>query len=156
MRHFVLFKTILVALLAVNANATPSIGSVTELEGSAAVFRKELRNEADLDFGIESYDDVRTAQGRIALQFLDDSVLKLTEQSSIIIDEFVYDANPSKSKLALSFASGMIFNCRLSVMGAVVQAFKTNPQHPQPIYVKNFLLFILNNIDIILINNESK
>ena len=55
-RHFVLFKTILVALLAVNANATPSIGSVTELEGSAAVFRKELRNEADLDFGIESYD----------------------------------------------------------------------------------------------------
>jgi len=106
MRHFVLFKTILVLLLAANASASPSIGSVTELEGSAAVFRKQAESTAKLDFGIESYDDVRTAQGRVALQFLDDSILKLTEHSSIIIDEFVYDANPSKSKLALSFASG--------------------------------------------------
>ena len=89
MRHFVLFKMILVLLLAVNANATPNIGNVTEVEGSAAVFRKELRSEAGVDFGIESYDDVRTAQGRIALQFLDDSTLKLTEHSSIVIDEFV-------------------------------------------------------------------
>ena len=98
---FVLFSLVLVPL-PVNAN----IGSVTDVFGTAAVFRETQENVAILDFGIESYDDVRTAAGRIELKFLDDSVLKLTEHSEIVIDEFVYDVDPSKSKLALNFASG--------------------------------------------------
>ena len=96
-----LFSLALVPLL-VNAN----IGSVTDVFGTAAVFRETQENEAVLDFNIESYDDVRTAAGRIELQFLDESILKLTEHSEIIIDEFVYDPDPTKSKLALNFASG--------------------------------------------------
>ena len=96
-----LFSLALVPLL-VNAN----IGSVTDVFGNAAVFREAQENEAVLDFNIESYDDVRTAAGRIELQFLDESILKLTEHSEIIIDEFVYDPDPTKSKLALNFASG--------------------------------------------------
>ena len=101
MRLFVLFSLVLAPQL-VNAN----IGSVTDVFGNAAVFRDKEQNEAILDFGIESYDDVRTAAGRIELEFLDDSVLKLTEHSEIVIDEFVYDPDPTKSKLALTFASG--------------------------------------------------
>ena len=101
LRLFVLFSLVL-APLTVNAN----IGSVTDVFGVAAVFREEQQNEASLDFNIESYDDVRTAAGRIELEFLDKSVLKLTEHSEIIIDEFVYDPDPTKSKLALNFASG--------------------------------------------------
>ena len=96
-----LFSLALVPLL-VNAN----IGSVTDVFGTAAVFRETQENTAVLDFGIESYDDVRTAAGRIELEFLDKSILKLTEHSEIIIDEFVYDPDPTKSKLALNFASG--------------------------------------------------
>ena len=101
MRLFVLFSLVLAPQL-VSAN----IGSVTDVFGVAAVFREAQENEASLDFGIESYDDVRTAAGRIELQFLDDSILKLTEHSEIVIDEFVYDPDPTKSKLALNFASG--------------------------------------------------
>ncbi len=96
-----LFSLVLAPLL-VNAN----IGSVTDVFGVAAVFREKQQNEASLDFTIQSYDDVRTAAGRIELKFLDDSVLKLTEHSEIVIDEFVYDPDPTKSKLALNFASG--------------------------------------------------
>ncbi len=96
-----LFSLALVPLL-VSAN----IGSVTDVFGIAAVFRETQENEAVIDFNIESYDDVRTAAGRIELQFLDESVLKLTEHSEIIIDEFIYDPDPTKSKLALNFASG--------------------------------------------------
>ena len=101
MRLFVLFSLVLVPQL-VSAN----IGSVTDVFGTAAVFREQQENEAILDFNIESYDDVRTAAGRIELKFLDDSILKLTEHSEIIIDEFIYDPDPTKSKLALNFASG--------------------------------------------------
>ena len=101
MRLFALFSLVLAPQLA-NAN----IGSVTDVFGVAAVFREEEQNEAKVDFDIESYDDVRTAAGRIELKFLDNSVLKLTEHSEIVIDEFVYDPDPTKSKLALNFASG--------------------------------------------------
>ena len=42
----------------------------------------------------------------MALKFLDDSVLKLTEHSKIVVDEYIYDPDPKKSKLALRMASG--------------------------------------------------
>ena len=40
---------------------------------------------------IFSFDDVRTGNGRMAIEFLDSSVVRLTELSKIVIDEFVYD-----------------------------------------------------------------
>ena len=61
---------------------------------------------AELASDIFSFDSVQTGNGRMAIQFLDSSVLKLTEHSKIVIDEFVYDPDPNKSKLALKMASG--------------------------------------------------
>ena len=59
-----------------------------------------------MQLGIEMRDDVRTGNGRIKIDFLDGSILRVTEQSKVVIDEFVYDPNPSKGKLAVNFASG--------------------------------------------------
>ena len=101
-----MLRCALFSLALVPSLVSANIGSVTDVFGTAAVFRETQENEAVLDFNIESYDDVRTAAGRIELQFLDESILKLTEHSEIIIDEFVYDPDPTKSKLALNFASG--------------------------------------------------
>ena len=56
--------------------------------------------------GIEQYDDVRTKNGRLELTFLDDSKVKMTENSKLVIDEFVYDGNPKTSKVAMKFAEG--------------------------------------------------
>jgi hypothetical protein len=42
----------------------------------------------------------------LGITFLDDSQVRLTEHSELIIDEFIYDPDPSKSKMALQFASG--------------------------------------------------
>ena len=39
-------------------------------------------------------------------RFVDDTVLKLTEHSNVVVDEYIFDPNPSKSKLALRMASG--------------------------------------------------
>ena len=70
-----------------------------------------LKSEGDkllakLALDIFSYDDIRTGNGRIAIQFVDESIIRLTEHSKIIIDEYIYDPDPSKSKLALNMASG--------------------------------------------------
>ena len=94
-------------ILAGWANAV-DIGSISELRGNGEVVRQGTTDKllAELALGIASYDDVRTGNGRMAIEFLDSSVVRLTEHSKIIIDSFVYDSDPNKSKLALSMASG--------------------------------------------------
>ena len=42
----------------------------------------------------------------MAITFLDDSKVSLTEHSQLIIDEYIFDADPSKSKMALTFGLG--------------------------------------------------
>jgi len=81
------------------------IGNITELNGAGRVVR-DSTYEASLDFNIESYDNVQTSNGRLGITFLDDSQVRLTEHSELIIDEFIYDLDTSKSKMALQFASG--------------------------------------------------
>ena len=87
------------------AQVVEDIGSVSELRGSARVIRDD-NYTPKVDFGIQSFDDVRTTNGRIAISFLDNSQVKLTEHSKLVIDEYIYDPNPSKQKMALKFASG--------------------------------------------------
>ena len=82
-----------------------SIGSVTELKGTGRIVR-DIPYDAALSFNIKSYDNVETSNGRIGITFLKDSQVRLTEHSQLVIDEFIYDPDPSKSKMALEFASG--------------------------------------------------
>ena len=82
-----------------------SIGSVTELKGIGRIVR-EVPYDAALSFDIERYDNVETTNGRIGITFLNDTRVRLTEHSQLLIDEFIYDPDPSKSKMALQFASG--------------------------------------------------
>src|SRR6056300_1727278 len=88
-----------------------NIGNITELNGTGRVVREVPKDldetyQASLNFNIESYDNVQTSNGRLGITFLDDSQVRLTEHSELIIDEFIYDPDPSKSKMALQFASG--------------------------------------------------
>lgn len=95
---------VLLKMMAVQAQAA-NIGNITELNGAGRVVRDDTF-QAALDFNIESYDNVQTSNGRLGITFLDDSQVRLTEHSELIIDEFIYDPDPSKSKMALQFASG--------------------------------------------------
>jgi len=97
----------LLILLSINATSN-EIGEISELRGNGEITRANSTDSfiAEIDSDIFSYDDVRTGKGRLAIQFLDDSVVKLTEHSKLIIDEYIFDPDPSKSKMALNMASG--------------------------------------------------
>ena len=84
------------------------IGEISELQGNGEISRQNSEDSltAELSSDIFSFDDVRTGNGRLAIEFLDESVVKLTEHSKLVIDEFIYDPDPAKSKLALNMASG--------------------------------------------------
>ena len=96
---FVLLKTTKAQAQAVD------IGDISELSGSASVVRDQPY-DATLNFVIQTNDEAITNNGRMAIKFLDDSQVKLTEHSQLLIDEYIYDPDPSKSKMALTFALG--------------------------------------------------
>jgi len=81
------------------------IGDISELNGSAQIVR-DKPYDANLKFAIQSNDEAITSNGRMAIKFLDDSTVKLTEHSQLLIDEYIYDPDPSKSKMALTFGLG--------------------------------------------------
>ena len=87
---------------------TTEIGEISELRGNGEITRVNSTDSftAEIDSDIFSFDDVRTGNGRLAIEFLDDSVVKLTEHSKLVIDEYIFDPDPAKSKMALNMASG--------------------------------------------------
>ena len=82
-----------------------NIGDITELRGNGAVLRGDTFT-AEVGFDILQMDDVRTGNGRLAISFLDDSKVRLTEHSKLVIDKVVFNPDPNKSEMALKFASG--------------------------------------------------
>ena len=82
-----------------------NIGDISELTGTAEVIRDQPYGAA-LDFDIQQMDDVRTSVGRVAITFLDDSIVKLTEHSKLVITKYVFDPDPTKGEMAMRFANG--------------------------------------------------
>jgi hypothetical protein len=101
------FWLLILLIIGTTTNAN-EIGEISELRGNGEVVRSQGNDKllAELALGILSNDDVRTGNGRLAIEFVDDTVLKLTEHSNVVVDEYIFDPNPSKSKLALRMASG--------------------------------------------------
>ena len=78
------FKTTKVQAQAVD------IGDISELNGTAQIVR-DKPYDAGLNFSIQSNDEAITKDGRMAITFLDESTVKLTEHSQLLIDEYIYD-----------------------------------------------------------------
>lgn len=85
-----------------------SIGQISELKGSSEIVRKAGKFDGKLALPIEQMDNVQTGNGRLEIKFVDDSNVKITEHSKLVIDDFVFSGNPATSKMALKFASGTV------------------------------------------------
>ena len=75
------------------------IGGVSEVSGYAQIKRTGLTSaslnyDANLDFFVYTNDEAITTNGRMAITFLDDSVVKLTEHSQLTVDKYIYDPAP--------------------------------------------------------------
>ena len=81
------------------------IGNITELNGNTRVVR-DKPYESVIDFSLNSYDRLETAKGRMGVTFRDETTIRLTEHSQVVVDEFVFDPDPSKSTMALNFIKG--------------------------------------------------
>jgi hypothetical protein len=103
-------RWLLVVLLFLSSPGYAKIGDVIEQKGVTDIERKDgdLYEKIDRDFDVESYDTVRTKNGRTAIEFLDETRVDVTENSKLVIDEFVYDPNTSTGSLALKASFGTV------------------------------------------------
>ena len=86
-----------------------AIGNVVLQEGVASVERKGTESDLNLNSDIMFMDHVKTGRGEVGITFIDDTNVAVSSQSSLIIDDFVYDPNSAEgSKLVLRIALGTV------------------------------------------------
>jgi hypothetical protein len=108
-RFWLILRLITATLLLNSATlAVANIGSVTETKGSGQVVRKQAVQPVTAQLPIQKMDTVRTGNGRVKITFVDKTTVNVTEQSKLVIDDFVYSGNPLTSKMSLKFASGTV------------------------------------------------
>ena len=118
--HKMLTSPKLTKLLAVLLflSATPTyanIGQIAESKGDSTIKRDNTAYSGEVGLGLEMNDNVVTADGKLRLDFVDDTRVDVTENSRMIIDEFIYDPNTQQGALsmratlgAVRYASGQI------------------------------------------------
>ena len=94
--------------LLVSLAAQANIGSVTELTGSATIKRGKETIAVAKGTVIETNDRVETKNGKVTIIFADNTNVKVSEHSSLVIDDFVYDPKSGKGKLDLKAAGGAV------------------------------------------------
>jgi hypothetical protein len=82
------------------------VGRVTEQTGPTEIVRNKKSVASSVDTPVEMQDTVTTAKSRVTLSFEDKTTVKITEQSRLVIDDFVYDPNKGTGKLAVRVALG--------------------------------------------------
>jgi len=89
--------------------AWASVGTITEQAGPAAeIVRQRTAVEAQQGTGIEMNDTVSTNKTRLSITFEDNTRVQLTEQSRLVIDDFVYDPQQGTGKIAMNVAMGTV------------------------------------------------
>ena len=87
-------------------NTWAGVGKVTEQTGPTEIVRAKQSISSAVNTAVEMNDTIVTARSRAELTFEDATKVKITEQSKLIIDDFVYDPKSGTGKLAMKVALG--------------------------------------------------
>lgn len=88
--------------------AVAEIGSVVDLTGSAIIKRGKTVITVAKGTGVETDDRVEAKNGQVNIKFKDNTTVKVTENSALVIDDFVYDPKSGAGKLGLKAAEGTV------------------------------------------------
>ena len=117
-----LLATAILLLLFRPIDAVSAVGTVTVQTGPTEIVRNRQSLPSQTGTALEMNDTVVTARSRAELTFMDKTQVRITEQSKLVIDDFVYDPRQGTGKLAMKMALG---TARL----ASGQIAKTSPQN---------------------------
>jgi hypothetical protein len=90
-------------------SAFAKVGEVTKQTGQdASISRDSDTIVVGEGTGINMNDAITTSKAKLELTFDDDTKVRITRQSKLIIDDFVYDPNSGTGKLAMNVAMGTV------------------------------------------------
>ena len=102
-----LLGLILIALLARPAYST--VGEIGQIKGSGVLERDgKIVIEGDVGVNVKSMDEAVTANGTMRIDLVDETRVELTEQSRLVIDEFVYDPANDVGSLSIKASLGTV------------------------------------------------
>jgi|TARA_R110002074_G_scaffold397193_1_gene587352 hypothetical protein len=106
--NFIILCTVLI--LTTLPVRSESIGGVTLSKGNSIIDRKDGEKDVKVEKNLDifSYDTVKTGKGQVAIEFLDETRVDITQHSKLIIDDFVYDPNTKTGKLSLKATLGTV------------------------------------------------
>lgn len=101
-------KCLALSLLFVATAACADIGSVTDITGVAIIKRGSNTISIAKGTPVEMNDRVETKNGDVKIKFKDDTTVRVTASSALVIDDFVYDPKTQGGKLGLKTAEGTV------------------------------------------------
>ena len=113
---------VLLLILLKSHNVLAAVGKVTEQSGPTEIVRNKKSMESKVNSPVEMNDTIVTAKAKAKLTFEDNTTVNITEQSKLVIDDFVYDPKKGSGKLAMKMVMG-------TARYASGQIAKTNPQN---------------------------
>lgn len=97
---------IAITLTLLSQTSWASVGRVVEQTGPTEIVRNKKSLSSSVNSPVEMLDTIVTAQARTKLEFVDKTTVNITEQSKILIDDFVYDPKSGSGKLAMKMVQG--------------------------------------------------
>jgi hypothetical protein len=120
-------RHLFLCLVFCSSAALADIGSVTEISGSGTIKRGKDTVTIAKGTVIQTNDKVETKNGKIKIVFKDNTTVSVTEHSSLVIDDFVYDPkNAAGGKLGLKATGGAVRYVSGAIAGANPNSVKIN------------------------------
>lgn len=115
------FGLILLAILVKPAHG--NVGEIGQIKGSGVLERDgDIVIEGNAGVGVQSMDEAVTANGTMRIDFIDETRVELTEQSRLVIDEFVYDPANDVGSLSIKASLGTV----RYASGQIAKKYKQN------------------------------
>jgi len=118
---FLLLGLIALAILA--GPAYGNVGEIGQIKGSGVLERDgDIVIQGNAGVGVQSMDEAVTANGTMRIDFVDETRVELTEQSRLVIDEFVYDPANDVGSLSIKASLGTV----RYASGQIAKKYKQN------------------------------
>jgi len=102
---------------------TQDVGAIGQIKGSGVLERgTDIVIDGDVGVAVQSMDEAVTANGTMRINFIDDTRVELTEQSRLVIDEFVYDPSQDLGSLSMKASLGTV----RYASGQIAKRYKQN------------------------------
>ena len=116
-----LLGLILIAMLA--RPAYSNVGEIGQIKGSGVLEREgKIVIDGNVGVNVKSMDEAVTANGTMRIDFVDETRVELTQQSRLVIDEFVYDPANDVGSLSMKASLGTV----RYASGQIAKKYKQN------------------------------